>query len=431
MFAAANVSRLLPMLLDWKEEPMNVMAPEKIEYDPFSKAAMANPLPIYEQWRAQSPVYLEKYDTYAFLKFQDIIDVLSIGDNAFIATDTTLPNPEMLLKHNQGVVAEFPHHPTTPVSSLLGSPHYEMIRQAHIKPFRPRAVLNLEAFVREQAVERLEALLPQKHFDLTQDYGGIVAARGICHLHDMPLSNARAVLDLVNSLSLTDPEKGGNDITVTIGKSVEMLMEAVARRRAAGADGSVPMIDGLINMDFHGRQLSDEEVAIQCVCVFIGGTETVPKIVAHGLMELASKPEQLAAVRADLATNVPIVMEEMIRFCAPAQWFCRTAHKDVEVAGVHIKKGQRILTVFGSAARDEAEFERPNEFIWNRKIPRVLSFGFGQHHCIGLHLARLEMRVLITEFLQRVPSYSFDMSKAIRLPSSFQWGWNNLPVTIG
>lgn len=411
---------------------MTVTTAERLEaYDPFSKAVMANPLPFYEVLRRESPVhYLPKYDAFAFSRFQDIIDVLSIGDNAFVATDTTLPDPERLLRHNHGKVENLPLDPL-PIGTLLPSPHFEILRQAHLKPFRPRAVRALESFVREQANRLLDDLLPRKHFDLTLDYGGIVSAGAICHLLDMPIDHAPEVLALVNSLSQTDPEKGGNDINQTIGRSVEMMMEAVARRRAAGADGAVPLIDGLIQLDHYGRPLTDQEVAVQLVCVFIGGTETVPKITAHGLMELARRPDQLAAVRADLDTNVPIAIEEMIRFCAPAQWFCRTAHKDVSVAGQEIKVGQRILVLFGSAGRDEAEFDQPNEFIWNRPIKRVLSFGFGQHHCIGVHLARLEMRVLVQEFLRRVPAFAFDMDKAVRLPSSFQWGWNSLPVVIG
>ena len=170
---------------------------------------------------------------------------------------------------------------------------------------------------------------------------------------------------------------------------------------------------------------------MQGICVFVGGTETVPKITAHGLMELADDPDQLAAVRADLGANVKVAIEEMIRYCAPAQWFARTVHKDTVVAGQPIRAGQRALFLFGSAARDEREFDRPDDFIWNRKIERVLSFGFGQHHCIGLHVARLELRVLVEEFLRRIPSFTFVKERSTRLPSSFQWGWNSLFVKIG
>lgn len=409
---------------------MDGVLPNSAGYDPFSKEVMANPLPFYKALRAETPVlYLEKYDTWVFSKFQDIIDVLSIGDNAFIATDSTLPNPERLLRHNNGVVRELDLDPL-PIGSLLGSPHYEVLRHAHIKPFRPKAASSLAALVRELANQRLDELLPKGRFDLTQEYGGIIVASVICHLLDMPLSCAPDVLDMVNKLSLTDPEAGGNDIAVTIAQSMDMMRPCVAKRREAGADGSVPLIDGLVQLEYYGRPLTDDEIAIQLVCTFIGGTETVPKIAAHGLMELVRAPDQLAAVRGDLATNVPIAVEEMIRYCAPAQWFVRTAHKDVNVAGHDIKVGQRVMVLFASAARDEDEFEQPDAFIWNREIKRVLSFGFGQHYCIGIHLARLELSVLVQEFLKRVPRFSFDTEKAVRLPSSFQWGWNILPVIV-
>jgi cytochrome P450 len=165
--------------------------------------------------------------------------------------------------------------------------------------------------------------------------------------------------------------------------------------------------------------------------VFIGGTETTPKIAAHGLMELLHHPDQLAAVREDLTANVPVAVEEMIRYCAPAQWFLRTAHKETVIAGQKIGIGQRVLFLYASAARDEREFENPDQFIWNRHIPRTLAFGFGQHFCVGVHVARLELRIIVEEFLRRVAAYRFDMARAIRLPSSFQWGWNSLPVIIG
>ncbi len=190
------------------------------------------------------------------------------------------------------------------------------------------------------------------------------------------------------------------------------------------------MVDGMINWRFEGRALTPREVAVQLVCAFIGGIETVPKITAHGLMELNARPEQMAAVRADLEANVPKVVEEMLRYCAPAQWFMRTCNKTVTVAGQTILPGQRAFAMIASGLRDEREFDHPDEFRWDRPIPRVLSFGAGMHFCIGVHLARMEIRTMVDAFLRRVPEFEFDMDMAVRHPSSFQWGWNELPVTI-
>ncbi len=246
----------------------------------------------------------------------------------------------------------------------------------------------------------------------------------------MPLELAGKSLDIINSGTRTDPEMGGFDSAAVAKEAIKFYIPYVQARADAGADGSVPLIDGLFQYRYKGRPLSVPEVAQQCVCAFIGGIETVPKVVAHGLMELAH-PEQLEAVRADLEANVPRVAEEMIRYCAPAQWFMRTAHKRVTVAGQIIEPGQRAFFLVASALRDEDEFEAPDEFRWDRKIERTLAFGHGVHFCIGAHLARMEIKVLVDAFLRRVPAFSFDMQAAVRHPSSFQWGWNMLPVLIG
>ena len=223
---------------------MESTTPDYSRYDPYSKDVMADPQPFYRYLRAHSPVlYLEKYDLWVFSRFQDIVDVLAVGENSFIASESTLPGPLDLLRHNHGQVKELELEPVLPVGALLGSPHYEVLRQAHIGPLRPRPAASLGDLVRGLANRQLDSLLPKGRFDLTQDYGGIVAASVICHLYDMPETRAREVLDLVNQLSLTDPEVGGNDAAATIGKSVEIMLPYVAARRAAGADGSVSLIE--------------------------------------------------------------------------------------------------------------------------------------------------------------------------------------------
>jgi cytochrome P450 len=172
------------------------------------------------------------------------------------------------------------------------------------------------------------------------------------------------------------------------------------------------------------------EIADQLVCSFVANTETPPKPAGQGLLALAQHPDQLARVRADLDTNVPIAAEEMLRICTTAQWTIRTAHRDVTVAGQFIRAGQRVLVSPFSAARDEREFENAEQFIWNRPIRRSLTFGYGQHHCIGNHIARLQIRLLVREFLARVSAFEFDLAEAEHSASYFHWGYTKLPVVI-
>jgi cytochrome P450 len=120
----------------------------------------------------------------------------------------------------------------------------------------------------------------------------------------------------------------------------------------------------------------------------------------------------------------------MIRYCAPAQWFARTLRTPFTIHDTTITPGQRIITLLGSAARDEREYPNADEFVWNRPIERLLAFGRGQHFCLGVHLARLEIGIMITEWLKRVPDFRVDEEAAWRPPSSFQWGWNSVPVQV-
>jgi cytochrome P450 len=108
----------------------------------------------------------------------------------------------------------------------------------------------------------------------------------------------------------------------------------------------------------------------------------------------------------------------------------RTARKETVIAGVTVRPGQRVAWLAQSAGRDPREFPDPDEFRWDRPIRRTLAFGLGQHYCVGVHLARLEGRVLLEEFLGRVTGYEVDLDAAVRYPSSFQWGFNQLPVVI-
>jgi cytochrome P450 len=404
------------------------------EYDPFSPAVMNDPLPYYKVLRRDHPVfYSSKYDAFFFSRFDDIMEMLSHTDNILLQSEGSLPKPAALRIHNTAAPAPAATDPF-PISQRLGMPVHGEVRRAHVKPMMPRHVMALTKFVRDLANQQLDKLLTAKTFDLTKDYGGIISASVIMHLMGMPLEMAGRALDIVNSGTRTDPELGGFDSSAVAMQAIQWYLPYVQARFDAGADGSVPMVDGLINWRFEGRALTPGEVAQNLVCAFIGGTETVPKIAAHGLRELAARPEQLRAVRGDLENNVPKVVEEMLRYCAPAQWFMRTAHEPVTIAGQAIMPGQRAFFMVASALRDEREFESPDEFQWDRHIPRVLSFGHGMHFCIGVHLARMELQVLVDSFLRRVPDFSADMflaDRAVRHPSSFQWGWNSLPIKIG
>jgi cytochrome P450 len=405
------------------------------EFDPFSIEVTADPDRYYRLLRDHHPTYYsEQYDTFFFSRFADVWDVLRVANNTLVATEGNLPTPEYLRgRRNPSAPPFVSVNPMGP-GPALPSPYYDEIRRAHIAPFTPSGVAALEQIVRQHAHEQLMQLLPRGRFDLSLDYAAIVAARMVCHVFGLPLSLADTVLREVGAIGRSDTGKEGRksiDLSAFFVTMKPYIVPLVRSRREAGADGNHALIDGLIHYRPDQRALSDEEIADQLVCAMVGGMEAVPKVTARGIMELWRRPDQLQAVLTDLDKNLAVAVQEIVRFCAPAQYTFRTAHRNLTVAGQQIRAGQRVASMLYSAARDEREFEQPDEFIWNRPVPRVISFGLGQHHCIGKHLALLEVKILIQEFLTHVSSVEFLLEEAGRNAGYFQRGWISLPVVIG
>ena len=407
---------------------MNTSVLQDFSYDPFDPAVMADPLPYYRILRDEHPVYyIEKWDTFALSRFSDIWHVLEVNDGTFVASEGTLPAATVLAAHNDGPVPDPPLHPM-PFHANFDNPIYDSVRRCTSAPFRPRSVAKLADRIRVLANERLDELLPRGTFDLTQDYGGIVAASVVCELLGLPVDLASDVLATVNAGSLAKPGSGVEVANARPGY-LEYLVPIVQRSR--DGDDDLPIAANLADYRLpDGSAFTDVEAATQMLGVFIGGTETVPKIVAHGLWELGLRPDQMAAVRADIDAGVPRAREEMIRYCAPAQWFARTVRRPFTIHDTTIEPGQRIITLLASGNRDEREYSDPDEFVWDRTIERLLAFGRGQHFCLGVHLARLEITIMVSEWLKRVPDYRIVSESASRPPSSFQWGWNNIPVEV-
>jgi len=412
---------------------VNSTAQAKFEFDPFSAQVAADPDPYFKELRDNHPVYYsDAYDTYFFSRFEDVWEILRVGDNTFLATETNLPTAQYLRTHRNAAAP--PLASTNPIAPgpMLHSPYYEEMRRAHIAPLQPKGVAALSDFIGDLARKQLDEMLPRRAFDLSTDYAAAVPARVICHLFGLPADAADEILGAIGEIGRYKPGTQGVDLTSFFTNLRHHIFPAIQARRKAGADGSNRLYDGLINyrMEPGRRALSDGEIADQLVCAMVGGMESVPKVTGRGIMELHARPGQLEAVRADLDKNIPIAAEEMLRYCAPAQYTFRTAHKDTRVAGQPVKAGQRVACMLYSASRDDREFDNPDEFIWNRSIPRVLSFGLGQHHCIGRYLAQLEVRVLVREFLSRVKDFDFAVQESGLNQGYFQRGWLSLPVII-
>ena len=134
-----------------------------------------------------------------------------------------------------------------------------------------------------------------------------------------------------------------------------------------------------------------------------GGAETTRTVIAWTILNLISNPAEMVKLRN--GADMTVAVEEMIRYVTPIHNMCRVASVDAEVNGVTIPKGNQVVLMYSSANRDEAHFDRPEEFLVDRTPNNHIAFGFGTHFCLGASLARLEIRVFFEELLRRTSGW--------------------------
>jgi cytochrome P450 family 142 subfamily A polypeptide 1 len=207
----------------------------------------------------------------------------------------------------------------------------------------------------------------------------------------------------------------------------EYILEIVKQRR--GGDGE-DLVSLVVNAEIDGEALTDVDLIMETMLILVGGDETTRHVISGGLEQLLRHPDQLERLRADRKL-LPSAIEEMLRWVTPIQNMNRTATRDVELGGQKIREGDRMLLLYPSANRDERVFDDPDRFDVERTPNDHVAFGgFGRHHCLGAQLARLELRVLFDELLDRLPDLALADPEA-ELPrrrGNFVLGVESMPV---
>jgi cytochrome P450 len=183
------------------------------------------------------------------------------------------------------------------------------------------------------------------------------------------------------------------------------------------------LITRLLETSVDGEQLSHRAVLTQTIFLIIAGNETTRNLIGNVIYRLAKDPELYEQVRSDRSL-VPIFIEESLRLDAPVQLLARTCTEDVEIDGVTIKKGDRVLHSIASANRDESVYPEADSFRLDRPKPRDhMGLGAGPHVCPGAFLARMETQVALENLFDRIAK--------IELASGYAWDPNPVFWALG
>ena len=366
-------------------------------------------------------------------------DVMRISkDNA-----TFLNNPRpVVFSFNQAI--EFSRAATSSnmlVDSLVvcDAPIHPKYRKLTQDWFMPRNLARIEGEVRALAhatVDRMIEAGPE--LDFVKEVAGPYPLRVVMQILGVPPEDEPRMAMLTQQLfGGQDKDLSGSglenmtpeQVVQIVAGAVQMFEDYFAKlaedRRAHPTEDVASVI---ANALVDGQPLPPRDMAGYYIIVATAGHDTTSASTAGAMQALANDPEQWARVRADRSL-LPGIVEEAIRWTSPVQHFMRTAAKDVELGGQAIKAGDWMMLNYVAANHDPAQFPDPRKFDAGRSPNRHLAFGAGAHQCLGLHLARLEMRILFETLLDRIESVE-PAGEARRAISTFVGGLKTLPIRI-
>jgi cytochrome P450 len=185
----------------------------------------------------------------------------------------------------------------------------------------------------------------------------------------------------------------------------------------------------LINAELYGRKLEPSHVVGTMTLLLIAGIDTTWSAIGASLWHLAKTPEDLGRLVAERAL-LPTALEEFLRAYAPVT-MARLVREDMQWRGADMKADDWILLSFPAANRDAAQFHRAGEVVIDREINRHAAFGLGIHRCVGSHLARMELRVALEVWLERIPKFSLADPAAVEWSTGQIRGPRALPLRVG
>jgi cytochrome P450 len=291
----------------------------------------------------------------------------------------------------------------------MDPPKHDRIKSLFQRAFTPKAISQHEDTIREITTTALDRLAGRETCDLVTELAQPVVARVICGFMGLDPEDDKPWAEAINGLAgFGDPELNPKGLEQLLAEDIPPLYEKcitlVADRRAHPTDD---MLSVLVFAEFDGDKLSDEEIFAGFILLMVAGNDSTKATFTGTMRALIENPDQRQLLIDD-PSLVPGAIEEALRLFPAFAHFRRTATKDTELGGCAIKKGDKIAMWYPSSNRDEDRYEDPDRFDVLRN-PEHQAFGAGgRHFCLGTALARLELRILVEETLERYPNMTID-----------------------
>jgi len=390
--------------------------------DPASYHRNGYPWRTWEKLRREAPVHhIDKGNGEAYwvvTRYQDIVD---IERNAEVFKN----GPKLTI----GVEGQ------NGLRMIVGMdpPDHTAHRALAMPHFGPRNIEWVRRYAEEIVTEAFDKVMARngETVDLQDDVANLVPTAVISAFVGAPRELWPDIIGWTNQIiNANDPRIAGDQSARDVaGQAVGQMCQFYAgifedRKKNPRDD----LMTALVNARIHGEPIGQVELFSWGIILMTAGHETTQSMFGLGVHALMQHPDQLAKLKAN-PQLLPSAIEELLRYVSPAVHFCRTPDRDVEVGGRKIRAGEHMVMFYPSANRDAAVFTDPDRLDIERSPNRHLAFGTGPHVCLGMHLARLELKVMFEQFLQRVETIEVvgEPERVYGIPTG---GYKHFPVRM-
>ncbi len=328
--------------------------------------------------------------------------------------DLVSKNPQTFRSGNGIAIWDFPPEMASSFNHMGNEDGADHIRLRRIisRAFTPKVLAHLEDVIAQEAREIVDSIIDKGEVEFVSEVGGRLPVKIICEMIGIPAEHhefvyrksdiAIRVADTAFLLGADNVEQTFGEIA-TAGFELAMLLQQLSAERVKNPGDDI--LSTLVNADIDGEALTETELIQFLILLTVAGNETTRNALAWGVQALSQYPEQKARWASDIAGHSDTATNEVIRWATPVMCFRRTATEDTELSGQRIAAGDKVVMFYRSGNRDESVFPDPYTFdITRRNRPAHQAFGGGgPHHCLGAHLARMEVSTMFGEILRRIP----------------------------
>jgi len=369
---------------------------------------LQNPYPTYKKLRLEAPICrLQPEGPWLIAAHTDAVTVLRDASRfrSSRSREPSLQEPDFLLR-TRGLVGQDP-------------PEHTRLRARIREAFAPKPMQLLSDRIRALARSQLQELAQRESFDFVGEFSKRFPLQVLSMLIGVPLEKAQDFQNwvelLVNWGAADCPF--GRDEALQCAADIQNFFEAQIEQRAnSEGDDLISVLSR--NIDPSQRSAAADELLIFLRLLLVAGTETTTHLMGNTVLALLQQPELWSKIQKD-RRRIPDLVEESLRFDSPVPSLIRWATADTLLAGVLIRENEAVMPLLASANHDESVFTNPESFDLDRLSRPHLSFGAGPHHCVGVVLARLQVRLVFEEFFELFLRVEFKNSEPIERVESF------------